>query len=145
MKTITKYKNLLLASLIFFTAGYFITPKKETVKEVVKYVTVEVEKKKTKKVTTVKESTSKDGSSIKETTVVEDSSSETSKETSRISEKTSTSRGVAVGLLAIKDLNAFSDKPEFGAVVSVPIIGRLSAIASADTTKRVGLGLSLEF
>jgi hypothetical protein len=146
MKIMSKYKNILIVSICSFLAGYLLVSPKEKIKEVTKYVTVEVEKKQTKKTTRIKETTGTDGSTIKDTTIVEDSTSETSRNTSFSSERSKDrSKGVSLGLLALKDIDRFSEKTHIGAVVSVPIIGKVSLIGSLDSTQRVGLGVSLEF
>ena len=146
MKIMSKYKNILVISICSFLAGYLLVSPKEKIKEVTKYVTVEVEKKQTKKTTRIKETTGTDGSTIKDTTIVEDSTSETSRNTSFSSERSKDrSKGVSLGLLALKDIDRFSEKTHIGAVVSVPIIGKVSLIGSLDSTQRVGLGVSLEF
>ncbi len=146
MKIMSKYKNILVVSICSFLAGYLLVSPKEKIKEVTKYVTVEVEKKQTKKTTRIKETTGTDGSTIKDTTIVEDSTSETSRNTSFSSERSKDrSKGVSLGLLALKDIDRFSEKTHIGAVVSVPIIGKVSLIGSLDSTQRVGLGVSLEF
>ena len=139
-----QYLNYVIVGAIALLVGRFVLQPKPKTIEVVKYVEKKEETKKTKKTTKTRERKNPDGSSQTETEVVEDS---TSNSTSVIaSEKTkSTSKGVSVGILALKDLDRFSDKLEYGAVVSVPVLGSLSVIGSADTTKRVGLGLALEF
>ena len=142
----SKYRNILVISICSFLAGYLLVSPKEKIKEVTKYVTVEVEKKQTKKTTRIKETTGTDGSTIKDTTIVEDSTSETSRNTSFSSERSKDrSKGISLGLLALKDIDRFSEKTHIGAVVSVPIIGKVSLIGSLDSTQRVGLGVSLEF
>jgi hypothetical protein len=146
MKIMSKYRNILVISICSFLAGYLLVSPKEKIKEVTKYVTVEVEKKQTKKTTRIKETTGTDGSTIKDTTIVEDSTSETSRNTSFSSERSKDrSKGISLGLLALKDIDRFSEKTHIGAVVSVPIIGKVSLIGSLDSTQRVGLGVSLEF
>jgi hypothetical protein len=146
MKIMSKYKNILIVSICSFLAGYLLVSPKEKIKEVTKYVTVEVEKKQTKKTTRIKETKGTDGSTTKDTTIVEDSTSETSRDTSFSSERSKDrSKGVSLGLLALKDIDRFSEKTHIGAVVSVPIIGKVSLIGSLDSTQRVGLGVSLEF
>lgn len=140
-KNIRNYTIVAMASLL---VGRFILQPKPKIKEVIKYVEKKEETKKTKKTTRTRERKNPDGSSQTETEIVEDSTSNSS--TTIASEKTkSISKGVSVGILALKDLDRFSNKTEFGAVVSVPVFGSLSVVGSADTTKRVGLGVALEF
>lgn len=139
-----KYLNYILVAVGALLIGRFILQPKPKVKEVVKYVEKKEEAKKTRKVTRIQERKNPDGSSSKDTEVVEDSSSSSTSTIS--SEKTKViSRGISVGVLALKDLDRFSNRPEFGAVLSVPVFGSLSLIGSADTTKRIGLGIALEF
>lgn len=139
-----QYLNYVIVGAIALLVGRFVLQPKPKTIEVVKYVEKKEETKKTKKTTKTRERKNPDGSSQTETEVVEDSTSNST--TTIASEKsTSTSRGISVGILALKDLDRFSEKLEYGAVVSVPVFGSLSVIGSADTTKRVGLGVALEF
>ncbi len=139
-----QYLNYAIVGVIALLVGRFVLQPKPKVKEVVKYLEKKEETKKTKKTTRTRERKNPDGSSQTETEIVEDSTSNST--TTIASEKTtSTSKGVSVGVLALKDLDRFSEKLEYGAVVSVPVFGSLSVIGSADTTKRIGLGLALEF
>lgn len=137
---------LISACLVSFLVGrYVVKPRVET-KEVIKYVTVEVEKKKTKKVTRVSERKNPDGSSTSETTIVEDSSSERTSETSGTRQTfASSSSGLTLSLLALKDVETFAQKTHYGITISAPLIGNLKATSYLDTSKRVGLGLGLEF
>ena len=139
-----KYLNYGIIAIIALLVGRFVLQPKPKIKEVVKYVEKKEETKKTKKTTRTRETKNPDGSSQTETEVVEDSTSNSS--STIASEKSKViSKGVSVGILALKDLDRFSEKLEYGAVVSVPVFGSLSVIGSADTTKRVGLGIALEF
>lgn len=139
-----KYLNYVIIGVVALLVGRFVLQPKPKTIEVVKYVEKKEETKKTKKTTRTRERKNPDGSSQTETEIVEDSTSNSS--TTIASEKsTSTSKGVSVGILALKDLDRFSEKLEYGAVVSVPVFGSLSVMGSADTTKRIGLGLALEF
>ena len=139
-----QYLNYVIIGVVALLVGRFVLQPKPKTIEVVKYVEKKEETKKTKKTTRTRERKNPDGSSQTETEIVEDSTSNSS--TTIASEKsTSTSKGVSVGILALKDLDRFSEKLEYGAVVSVPVFGSLSVMGSADTTKRIGLGLALEF
>jgi hypothetical protein len=143
MKNLTRYA---IVGAVCLLVGRFVLQPKAEIKEVVKYVEKKEEVKKKKKTTRIKEEKKPDGTTTTETEVVENDESQTntsiasSKETSKKS-----SSGVTLGLLALKDVNQFSNKPEFGAVVLAPLVGKLSVVGSVDTTKRVGLGLALEF
>ena len=137
---------LLSACAISFFVGRYVVKPRVEIKEVIKYITVEVEKKKTKKTTRVSETKNPDGSSTSETTIVEDSSSERSSQTSSTKETfASSSSGLTFGVLALKDIDSFKDKTHYGVILSAPLIGNLKATGYLDTTKRVGLGLGLEF
>ena len=137
-------RNYTLIAVAALLVGRFVLQPKPKTKEVIKYVEKKEETKKTRKVTRTRERKNPDGSSTTDTEVTEDSSSNSTSTVS--SEKTKIiSKGISVGILALKDLDRFSNKPEFGAIVSVPVFGSLSIIGSADTTKRVGLGVALEF
>lgn len=139
-----------IAAVLAFIAGRFIFQPKPQIKEVVKVVEVEKrvkeEKKKTR--TEVKETVKPDGTKETTTIIVEDSAI---KETGTKESKTNkelvakSGRGVTFGVLALKDLDRFSDKPEFGVLTAVPVFGSLSIVGTADTTKRIGLGVALEF
>lgn len=139
-----QYLNYVIVGVIALVIGRFVLQPKPKTIEVVRYVEKKEETKKTKKITKTKERKNPDGSSQTEVEVVEDSTSNSS--STIASEKTKViSKGISVGILALKDLDKFSEKLEYGAIVSVPVLGSLSIIGSADTTKRVGLGLALEF
>lgn len=139
-----QYLNYVIVGVIALVVGRFVLQPKPKTIEVVRYVEKKEETKKTKKITKTKERKNPDGSSQTEVEVVEDSTSNSS--STIASEKTKViSKGISVGILALKDLDKFSEKLEYGAIVSVPVLGSLSIIGSADTTKRVGLGLALEF
>jgi hypothetical protein len=143
MKT---FKMSLFVGVIAFLAGRFLTKPKEITKETVKYITVEVEKKETKKKTKIIEIKNPDGRTETETEIVEDSRSERRSDTEMESSKVAKRGGsISVGLLALKDLGEFSEQTHIGTVVSVPFIGALKVTSYVDSTKRVGLGLSLEF
>lgn len=143
MKT---FKISFIVGIIAFLSGKFLTKPKEITKETVKYVTVEVEKKETKKKTKVVERKSPDGTTETETEIVEDSRSERRSDTQLDSSRVSKRGGsVSIGILALKDLEKFSEQTQIGTVVSVPLVGALKVTSYVDSTKRVGLGLSLEF
>lgn len=140
------FKISLIVGVIAFLAGKFLTRPKEITKETIKYVTVEVEKKETKKKTKIIERKNPDGRTETETEIVEDSRSERRNDTSLDSSKVVKRGGsVTVGVLALKDLGNFSEQTHIGTVISVPLLGALKATSYVDSTKRVGLGLSLEF
>lgn len=145
-----KIRLSILVGILCFLAGKYIFPPevKTEIKEVVKFVEKKEENKKVKTVTRIKETKSKDGSSVKDTVIVEDSSNQTttntdiSKESVKIQKNNS---GIRLGILAIKDVPNFSKNTEIGVLTSIPIFGKLSLLGSVDSTKRVGIGLALEF
>ncbi len=139
-----QYLNYVIVGVIALVVGRFVLQPKPKTIEVITYVEKKEDTKKTKKTTKTRERKNPDGSSRTEIEIVEDSTSNSSS-TIASEKRTSTSRGISIGILALKDLDKFSEKLEYGAIVSVPVLGRLSIIGSADTTKRVGLGLALEF
>ena len=146
-KTIRNYTVVAISCIL--VGRYVLQPKQQT-KEVVKIVEVEKKVKEEKKKirTEIKETVKKDGTKETTTIITDDSSSKETNAKETKLDKTlvaSSGKGVSVGILALKDLDRFSEKLEYGTVVSVPVFGSLSVIGSADTTKRVGLGVSLEF
>jgi hypothetical protein len=145
MKNISQYKNLLIVGLISLLVGRFVIQPKQEVKEVIKYVQVEVKKEKKKKVTTTKETTNADGSSTVDTTIEEDSSSDSQSSISYSDETKFKKANITIGVLALKDLGKFSEKTNFGVVAVSPLLGNLSIVGTLDTTKRIGLGIALEF
>jgi hypothetical protein len=147
MKQIAYYISIAIAGILI--GRYVIQPKQE-VKEVVKIVEVErnvKEEKKTVK-TRVKEITKKDGTKEVTTDIIENSGSKevTSKDTKTDAKTISkTGAGVSIGVLALKDLSQFNEQTHVGVVGLVPVLGSLKAVVSGDSSKRVGLGLALEF
>jgi hypothetical protein len=143
MKSLVRY---IIVGIVCLLVGRFVLQPKAEVKEVVKYVEKKEEVKKKKKTTRIREEKKPDGTTTTETEVVENDESQTntsiasSKETRKKS-----SSGISIGVLALKDLDQFSDKTEFGVLTAIPVIGNLSLVGTADTTKRIGLGLALEF
>ena len=144
------YKAYVIIGVSCLLIGRYVLQPKQEVKEVIKIVEVEKqvkeEKKKTRK--EIKEIIKPDGSKETTTVVTEDSNSretetrESSVDRTLVAKKGS---GITVGVLALKDLNHFSDKTEFGVLTTVPVFGNISVVGTADTTKRIGLGLALEF
>lgn len=141
-------RNYIIVGVSCLLIGKFVLqpkPRVET-KEVVKFVEKKEEVKNTKKKTVVKKTKAPDGTINTETTIVEDSTSkikEDVKSESKVEFKQK--RGIIVGVSALKDLAAFEEKPAFGANIAVPVFGSLLVTGSVDSTKRVGIGLALEF
>ena len=149
MQRIKKYLTLIGVSAISLLIGKYVlqSPRKVEVREVIKFVEKKEESTRTKKKTVVREHKSPDGTTNTETVIVEDSNSTTTTDTTLTSEKTKivSQRKLSLGLLAIKDFPKLKNDFEYGVVASIPLLGSLSAITMVDTTKRVGVGLSIEF
>jgi hypothetical protein len=134
------------ACLLSFLAGKYLFAPAPEIKEKIKTVTVEkyVEKRNVVKNTKVTEL--KDGTKVTETTerdnsvIVDNSRSQTERKT-----ETKSAAKLTLGLLAIKSVNDFGKPFEYGATVSVPVVGNIKAQALVTTDKRVGLGVALEF
>lgn len=138
-------KNYLIIAIVAissFLAGKYIFPPKPEIKEVVKFK--EVEKEKVKVVTKFKEVTKPDGTKVVESTTTENTVTETvtDSESTKVSKQASR---LTLGMLYIKDVQDFSRPAEFGATISVPVIGNLKAHAIVTTDKKAGLGVALEF
>jgi hypothetical protein len=146
MKQIAYYIGIAIAGILI--GRYVIQPKQE-VKQVVKIVEVErnvKEEKKTVK-TRVREITKKDGTKEIVTDIVEESGKkETTARDTKTDAKTisKTGAGISIGVLALKDLGDFK-ATHVGVVGLVPVFGSLKAVVSGDSSKRVGVGLALEF
>ncbi len=140
------YKYVIAIAVSCLLVGrYVLTPKQE-IKEVVKIVEVEKKRSETDKKTVTKETTKKDGTIIKETVEVENTVVDSERDTRIDSSKsTKTGSGITLGLLALKDASDLRNPVEYGALVGVPLIGNLNVIGTVDTSKRVGVGLSIEF
>jgi len=145
-----KYINYGIVAIISLFVGRYVLQQKPKVqiKEVIKYVEKKQETTNKKKKITKRETKNPDGSSTTETTITEDSSSSTNTSiaSSKETEKTiSSSKKMSFGVLAVTDIDKFRKKPDIGILVTVPLIGNLSVAATGDSSKRVGIGLSLEF
>lgn len=145
-----KIRNYIIIAISGVLVGRYVLQPKPTVqiKEVVKYVK-EKEKvnKKNRKIVVV-ETKKPDGSSTKETVITEGTEtvvSTTVNKDSEISSKTEYSKGITFGVLAVSDVAQFRKNPDVGFILSVPVIGNLSFVTTGDTSKRIGVGLSLEF
>lgn len=145
-----KIRNYIIIAISGVLVGRYVLQPKPSVqiKEVVKYVK-EKEKvnKKNRKIVVV-ETKKPDGSSTKETVITEGTEtvvSTTVNEDSEISSKTEYSKGITFGVLAVSDVAQFRKNPDVGFILSVPVIGNLSFVTTGDTSKRIGVGLSLEF
>lgn len=150
MNTFHKIKTYLIIGIVCFIAGKYIFPpdKEIKIKEVVKYVEKKQEDKKTRVITRVKETSKTDGTTTKETVIVEDSTNKTTSivdsEKKSESSKISASK-VSIGVMALKDIPEFSQKTHIGVLTSIRIFGSISLVGSLDSTKRVGLGISIGF
>jgi hypothetical protein len=141
-----KYLILVGVGLAAFLAGKYLTTPRVEVKEVVKVV--EVEKKQQKKDKVVKSTKVKkpDGTVVTETTVTEQTQTNTDRTAQTEATKvTKTGPKITVGVLAVKNVDRFSEPMEFAATVTVPVFGNVKAQALGTTDKKVGLGVALEF
>lgn len=144
-----KYLNYAIIAISGLLVGrYILQPKQRVeIKEVVKYVENKQESQNKKTTTVKKETINSDGSSVTETVTTEDSSSSSKSEValSKETSKKLSSRSISFGVLAVSDISSFRKKQDVGVLLVVPIIGNLSVAATADTSNRVGVGLSVEF
>jgi len=145
-----KIRNYIIIAISGVLVGRYVLQPKPSVqiKEVVKYVK-EKEKvnKKNRKIVVV-ETKKPDGSSTKETVITEGTETVVSTTVNKDSEtnsKTEYSKGITFGVLAVSDVAQFRKNPDVGFILSVPVIGNLSFVTTGDTSKRIGVGLSLEF
>lgn len=145
MEKFKQYKVSFIVGIIALLVGRFVLQPYSQTKEIVKYVEVEIKKERKRKVTTVKETTNTDGSSTVDTTIEEDSSSDSQSTISYSDEVKFKKANITIGVLALKDIDKFSEKTNFGVVAASPLIGNLSIVGTLDTTKRIGVGLALEF
>jgi hypothetical protein len=154
MEQIKKYALVLVALIIGVFAGkYVFKPKPEIkTKEVVKIVEVFKEKKtEDKKVkTTITEKTDKDGNTIKETVITEDTKTDTitnrdSKLDSNKQTVVKSGHKLTLGVLGIMDTERISNRPEYGVTVGVPLFGTISLQGLATTDKKIGLGVAISF
>jgi len=140
----TQIKLLGVSLLIGVLVGYLVLPKKKEIqiKEVVKIVEKEVEKK--NKHTTINKKKDKDGNETTTIDITEDTTKTTDKQSETKTEIAKTEgKGVGVGIYAISEIKF--KQPDYGILVDVPITSKLSIIASGDTAKRIGLGVKVEF
>lgn len=140
----TQTKLLGVSLLVGILIGYLFMPKKKEIqiKEVIKTVEIQVEKK--NKHTVINKKKDKDGTETTTIEVTEDSSKTTDKQSeTKLEASKIEGRGLGVGLYAISDFKL--KQPDYGILIDIPIISRLSLIAAGDTAKRVSLGLKLEF
>lgn len=149
MSKLKLFLNFVAVGIVGILIGRYILKPKQKIKEVIKTVEVEkIVKVESKKVTTkIKETIKKDGTKETETIIIEDSNKkevgkvENRQEVNKISESGS---GITLGLLALKDIDRFSEKTHVGFIAGIPVMGNLKIITSLDTSRRVGIGLALE-
>lgn len=147
---LTLIRNYAIVAISCLLIGRYIIQPKQQTKEVVRIVEVEKrvkeEKKKTK--TTIKETVKPDGSKETVTVIDEDSSKkETGSKETKLDKTLVTKQGsgITLGVLAVKDIDRFSDKTQVGLLTVVPVFGSLSVAGTIDTARRVGFGLAVEF
>lgn len=131
-------KNYSIVAIVALLVGRYVLQPKPV--EVVKWKEKVVKVVETKVKTVSKETKKPDGTVIIDTTTEEatNSVSKTEKEGSKKS-----GSGLTLGLLAVKDLNNFS-QTNAEALVVVPFFGNLKIVGTVDTTKQIGLGLALD-
>jgi predicted phosphoribosyltransferase len=145
-----KYSSYAIIAVVCLLVGRYVLQPKQKVEtvEVIKYVEKKEESTNTRKETIKRERKDPDGGTTTEIIVIEDSSSSSSSGISsskEVSKKIISGRGISFGVLAITNLETYRNKPNVGILLSVPVLGNLSFVTTADSTKRVGVGLSLEF
>lgn len=141
-------KYPLIAALVIsaFLAGKYLFPPKAEVKEVIKIVTVEKKQEKKASVSRSVETKKPDGTVVTEVVVTENTQTDTASSSQLDSSKTSKGGAkLTLGLLAIKSADDFSAPTQFGATITVPLLGNIKAQALGTTDKRIGIGLALEF
>lgn len=144
------YKLLVISCVVCFLIGRFTFQPKAKVqtKEVVKYVESKKEDKKTSTITKIREEKKPDGTVVTETTVSDNSSTVTvsnQEYSSKKNEKSEYGSNVSIGLMVVKDIQNFKNVPDYAIFTRVPVMGAVSIISTLDTTKRIGIGVSLEF
>lgn len=148
--TLKNYRYIILVGILCFLAGKYIFPpdKEVQVKEVVKYVTVKEEVVKEVVIQRKREEKRPDGTIIVETVSETIDSTETRNSTNLTQDKikiTSKKKSLSLGLLALKPLDNFNQKTEFQVLTIAPLFGNLSIAGSIDSSKKIGVGLVLEF
>lgn len=147
MKNLRNYTIIAISGILI---GRYVLQPKPTVqiKEVVKYVKEKEKVNKKNRRVVVVETKKPDGSSTKETVITEGSEtvvSTTVNKDSKSSSKVEYTRGISFGVLAVSNVAEFRKNPDFGFVLTVPVIGNLSFVTTGDTSRRVGVGIALEF
>lgn len=145
-----KYINYGIIAAVSILIGRYVLQPKQEVKtvEVIKYIEKKQESSNTNRTTTTRETTNPDGTRVTETTTTETSNSQTSTNISSSQERqitASSKKGISFGILAIKDFPKFEKSYDYGIIATIPLVGNLSISTLADTSKRIGIGLSLEF
>lgn len=149
MEFLQKLKLPIIVGIICLLIGRYALSPKQKIVEVIKIVEVEknVKEEKKKSKTTTRETTKPDGTKVVDTVIDEESGSKetNSRETKIDSSKiTTTGSGLTLGLLAIKDIDNFSNT-EYGVSAAIPLIGSIKVLGLATTGKQVGVGLGIEF
>lgn len=147
---LNNYKYVLIIGTLCFLAGKYIFPpdKEIQVKEVVKYVTVKEEVVKEVVIQKRREEKRPDGTVIIETVseTVDSTETRNSKNLTKNKNKIiSKNKNLSLGLLALKPLDNFNEKTELQVLTIVPLFGNLSVAGSIDSSKKIGVGLVLEF
>lgn len=150
MQFLKDNKKLIIIGVSCLLIGRYVLKQDPVIveKEVIVYREKSQTTSQSRRTTTTTEEKRPDGSSTTETTTTEETSNNSSTEVAidrTTTKETSKGSKITVGVLALKDLDHFSKNTHIGVLTKAPLIGNLSIIGSVDTTKRVGLGLALEF
>lgn len=143
-------KKLIIIGVSCLLIGRYVLKQDPVIveKEVIVYKEKSQTTSQSRRTTTSQQENRPDGSSTTVITTTEETSNDSSTEVAidrTTTKETSKGSKITVGVLALKDLDHFSKNTHIGVLTKVPLIGNLSIIGSVDTTKRVGLGLALEF
>ena len=152
MKTLQQFKLPIIAFVLGAILGRTVIPKTE-IKEVVRYQKViEQQKEQDKKKTVViVEKKNTDGSSTKETTIKEDTQTNTKSDTKIVDKmdntKIQSNSQVTVGILALSEINKniLTKSPNYGIIIGVPVVNFVSVTGLLTTDKKIGIGLSIQF
>ena len=143
----TDLKTTTITLIIGLAIGYFLLPHKTKVetKEVVKTVIQQQVQVKDNVVTHTVYVKAKDGTetTTTDTTDKTEADTVTKVDTVTIKEKIITSNGVSVGIFAINQIQL--TKPDYGVLLDIPLASKASVFFTGDTTKRLGVGIRLQF
>jgi hypothetical protein len=136
-----KLIGISILSGFLFGVLLFPTKPKTEIKEVIK--TVQVDSSQNNKHTIIKKKKNKDGSEETTIEIIDKNKKQSINQQEYSKQATVNHAGIGIGLYAITDFKL--KQPDYGILIEVPVISKLSVIASGDTAKRFSLGLKLEF